>query len=103
MVAENGSPLKMDGLCVCHAFMSVACVSCVVRPCSCFICMVWVMVAVRSPWKLDGVVLECVVMNVWWIMNCLCMLVFTCVQVCSDVVVIVVHEVTVCAVYMIMH
>lgn len=26
LVREHGSPLKLDGLCVCHAFMLVACV-----------------------------------------------------------------------------
>jgi len=49
--------------------VSCICVSCVVRPYSCCICMVWVMVAMRSPWEVDGVVVECVVMSVWLIMH----------------------------------
>jgi len=35
------------------------CVYCIVRPCAYCICMVWVMVAVRLPWEVDGVVVEC--------------------------------------------
>ena len=53
--------------------------------------------------KFDGVVVECVFMSVWLIVHCLCMLVFTCGQVYSDVVVVVMHEVIVCVVDMVMH
>ena len=79
------------------------CVSSVVRPCACCICMVWVMVVVMSSWEVDGVVVECVVMSVCLIMHCLCTLVFTCGQVYNDVVVVVMHEVMVCVVDMVMH
>jgi len=65
--------------------------------------MVCVMVVVRSPWEVDDVVVECVVMSVWLIMHCLCTLVFTCGQVYSDVVVVVTHEVMVCVVDMVMN
>ena len=65
--------------------------------------MVWAMVVVRSPWEVDGVVVECFGMRVWLIIHCLCMLVFTCGQVYSDVVVFVIHEVIVCVNHMVMH
>ena len=55
------------------------------------------------PWKVDGVVVECVVMSVWLIMHFLCMLMFTCGQVYSDLVFVVMHELMVCVVDMVMH
>jgi len=66
-------------------------------------CVVWVMVEVSTPWEVDGVFMECVIMSLWLIMNCLCTLVFTCGQVYSDVVVVVMCEVVVCIVDMVMH
>ena len=65
--------------------------------------MVRVMVVVRSPWEVDGVVVECVFMSVWLIMHILCILMFTCGKVYSDVVVVFMHEVMLCVVDMIMH
>jgi len=51
---------------VCWSCIHVCCicVSCVVKPCACGICMVWVMITVKSPWEDDDVVVECVVMSV---------------------------------------
>ena len=64
--------------------------------------MVWVMVAVRSRWEVDGVVVvfrhECMVYYAF-----VCTLAFTCGQVYNDVVVFFMHEVMVCVVDMVMH
>lgn len=79
------------------------CVSCIVRPCACCICMVWVMVTVRSPWEVDGIVVEFFTMSVWFIMYCLCTLVFTCGQLYNDVVVFSMHEVKVYVFDTVMH
>lgn len=83
--------------------VSFICVSYVVRPCDYFLCMVWVMVAVRLPWEVDGVMVDYFIMFVWFIMHFLCMLVFTCGEVYSDVVVVVLREVMVCVLDMVMH
>jgi len=48
VVPEHGSPLELDGLCVVHAFISVACVSYACIPCACFLCVVLIMVLVMS-------------------------------------------------------
>lgn len=65
--------------------------------------MVWVIIVVRSLWKVYGVALEYVIMSVWLIMYSLCTLVFTCIQVYNDVVLLFMHEVMVCVVGMVMH
>lgn len=65
--------------------------------------MVWVMVVVRLSWEADGIVVEFVVMSVWLIMHCLCILVFTCGKVYNDVVVFFIHDVKVCVVYMVIY
>ncbi len=93
------------GWAVCWSCIHVdcICVSCVVGPCACCICMVWVIVVVVLPWEVDGVVVECVIMSVWLIMHSFCMLMFTCGQVYSDVVVVFMHEVVVCFVDKGMH
>jgi len=65
--------------------------------------MVLFMVVEMSPWEVDGVVVECVIMSVWLIIHFLCMLVFTCGQLYNDIVVVVMYEVTICVFDMVMH
>jgi len=65
--------------------------------------MAWVMDVVMSPWEFNGGVVEYAMTSVWLIMHCLCTLVFTCGQVYSDVVVVVMNEVIACVANMVMH
>ena len=76
MVLKHGSPLRLDGQCVCHAFMSVAFFMFLVYVIFVYAwCRSWLHLCHHV--KFDGVVIECVVKSVYRLGIVLCTTMFT--------------------------